>query len=97
MDINHFCVKKKRIACTENRGFFPAMQAWPMNDSLKKETQSIDLEPVFSKRLEVQLFYLLPCPRCFAQELQTRFDGRVVIETTDVDAHAQFFPAVFGF
>ena len=43
---------------------------------------------------QIQDFDLFPGPRCLAQELEARFDTRVLIKAVDGDHAAQFFPAI---
>ena len=40
-----------------------------------------------------KVFNLLPCPRRFSEELQAGLHRRIVLETPNIDAFAQFVPA----
>ena len=52
------------------------------------------MDGLFSKRIQVQLFDLAPCPGSAPQKLQTGLDAGIVGETFDWDAPAQFSPTV---
>jgi hypothetical protein len=42
---------------------------------------------------DVQVFHLLSCPGCFAQEFQARLNAGVAVKAIDADVLAQVFPS----
>jgi hypothetical protein len=47
------------------------------------------------QKFEIKFFHFLAGPGCSAQEFEAGAYGWVVIEASDIDDHAEFFPSIF--